>query len=217
MTWTSAQLLDKFLSTTEDGIIPLTAQGVKDGCKVFGAAILRKSDLSLVQASTNDEKTSPLLHGEINCIQQFYAIPGESRPPAKDCIFFSTHEPCSLCLSGITWAGFDNIHFLFTYEDTRDAFAIPHDIKILEEIQVFKVPASVSSSESESKQSFDERPLYNRSNAFWTARSVADLLEDVGEDQRETYSRRVEEIKAKYNSLSEVYQGGKGGAGIPLA
>ncbi|WVQ93893.1 hypothetical protein IAU59_000971 [Kwoniella sp. CBS 9459] len=215
MTWTSAQLLDKFLSTTEDDIIPLTAQGVKDGCKVFGAAILRKSDLSLVQASTNDEKTSPLLHGEINCIQQFYAIPAEARPPAKDCIFFSTHEPCSLCLSGITWAGFDNIHFLFTYEDTRDAFAIPHDIRILEE--VFKVPAS--SSASESKQALDDRPLYNRSNAFWTARSVADLLKDVDLDssEREVLEKKVDEIKNRYNSLSEVYQGGKGGAGIPLA
>ncbi|OCF33193.1 CMP/dCMP deaminase zinc-binding protein [Kwoniella heveanensis BCC8398] len=214
MSWTTNQLLDKFLTTTEHDIIPLTAQGVKDGCKVFGAAILRKSDLSLVQASTNDEKTSPLLHGEINCIQQFYAIPAESRPPAKDCIFFSTHEPCSLCLSGITWAGFDNIHFLFTYEDTRDAFAIPHDIKILEE--VFKVPATPAASEN--KQAFDERPLYNRSNAFWTARSVADLLEDVeGDEQRAAYRERVEEIKKRYNSLSEVYQGGKGGAGIPLA
>jgi hypothetical protein len=37
-------------------------------------------------------------------------------------------------LSGITWSGFDNHYYLFTYEDTRDAFAIPHDIRILEEV-----------------------------------------------------------------------------------
>ena len=38
-------------------------------------------------------------------------------------------------LSGITWSGFDNHYFLFTYEETRDAFSIPHDIKILEEVR----------------------------------------------------------------------------------
>jgi hypothetical protein len=38
-------------------------------------------------------------HGEISCIQQFYAIPQAVRPKEKDCIFFATHEPCSLCQS----------------------------------------------------------------------------------------------------------------------
>jgi tRNA(Arg) A34 adenosine deaminase TadA len=37
-------------------------------------------------------------------------------------------------LSGITWGGFDNFYYLFTFEDTRDAFGIPHDIRILEEV-----------------------------------------------------------------------------------
>lgn len=36
-------------------------------------------------------------HGEIQTIQQFYALDRSTRPEAKDCIFFSTHEPCSLC------------------------------------------------------------------------------------------------------------------------
>ncbi len=38
-----------------------------------------------------------------------------------------------MCLSpAITWAGFDNFYYFFTHEDLRDAFAIPHDLKILE-------------------------------------------------------------------------------------
>lgn len=61
MSNTSAQLLDAFLSTTDDKIIPLTAEGVATGCKVFGAAILRKSDLSMVVVATNNETSSPLL------------------------------------------------------------------------------------------------------------------------------------------------------------
>ena len=53
---------------------------------------------------------------------------------AAACLFLSTHEPCSLCLSAITWAGFDNFHYLFGYVDTRDAFNIPHDLRILSEV-----------------------------------------------------------------------------------
>ncbi|OWZ68770.1 hypothetical protein AYX14_02440 [Cryptococcus neoformans] len=210
MSNTSAQLLDAFLSTTDDKIIPLTAEGVAAGCKVFGAAILRKSDLSMVVVATNNETSSPLLHGEINCIQHFYALPVDQRPLPSECIFFATHEPCSLCLSGITWSGFDNHYFLFTYEDTRDAFNIPHDIRILE--QIFKVPTS-----SESQSEFANRPLYNKSNEFWTARSVAELIEDLEGDEKEAMKARAQKIKQKYNGLSKVYQNGKGNAGIPLA
>ena len=58
---TSSQIVSAFLQTIEHGIIPLTAIGVASGNKVFGAAILRKSDLSLVIAATNQETNSPLL------------------------------------------------------------------------------------------------------------------------------------------------------------
>ncbi|WVQ80976.1 hypothetical protein IAT38_003083 [Cryptococcus sp. DSM 104549] len=198
MSYSSAQLLDSFLTTTSDKIIPLTAKGVASGCKVFGAAILRKSDLSVVVVATNHETSSPLLHGEINCIQHFYALPEDQRPPPKD------------CLSGITWSGFDNHYFLFTYEDTRDAFNIPHDIKILEE--VFKVPTP-----SESPYDYAARPLYNKTNAFWTARSVADLVNDLEGEEKAAMEKRVLKIREEYNGLSGVYQKGKGNANIPLA
>lgn len=47
-------------------------------------------------------------------------------------------------LSGITWGGWDNFFYLFTYEDTRDAFSIPHDIRILEEVFVLSLSLSFS-------------------------------------------------------------------------
>ncbi|KAL7422451.1 hypothetical protein Q5752_003099 [Cryptotrichosporon argae] len=205
-----AALLDLFLTTTTDTIIPLTAAGVAAGSKVFGAAIFRKADLGLVIAATNDETASPLLHGEINCIQQFFALPASARPAPADCLFFATHEPCSLCLSGITWSGFDNHTFLFTYEDTRDAFAIPHDIRILEE--VFRVPAP-----ADTPATLAARPLYNKTNAFWTARSVADLVAALPAAERGAAHARVDDVRARYAALSDVYQAGKGAAGIPLA
>ena len=42
------------------------------GNKVFGGAILRKSDLSLINASTNRENDCPLWHGETTAIRDFY-------------------------------------------------------------------------------------------------------------------------------------------------
>lgn len=92
------RLLSAFLDCIETQIIPLTAAGVLKGSKVFGAAVLRKSDLSVVVAQTNDETGCPLWHGEVNTIRHFYSLKREERPSAKECVFLTTHEPCSLCL-----------------------------------------------------------------------------------------------------------------------
>src|SRR4051812_621149 len=97
-------LVASLLNVTTSSIVPLTCAQVSAGSKLFGAAILSRSTLQAVTVATNNERISPLLHGEINCIQTF-ASP--ERPPTKDCIFCATHEPCSLCLSGITWSGFN--------------------------------------------------------------------------------------------------------------
>ncbi|KAF2120054.1 cytidine/deoxycytidylate deaminase family protein [Lophiotrema nucula] len=205
----SSKLVSSILKVIEDRIIPLTQHGVSSGSKVFGAAILSRSDLTPLTVATNNERVSPLLHGEINCIQQFYtsSYPDPpSRPdPRKDCIFFATHEPCSLCLSGITWSGFSEMYFLFTYEDSRDLFSIPYDIDILE--SVFRVP-SVTASESEEELS--SRPLYNRTNKFFTAKSLADIVGGVEDDaEKGRLMREIDRVKGRYNALSETYQEGK--------
>lgn len=196
-------LLSTILRLTEEKIVPLTRAGVSSGSKLFGAAILNRSDLSAHTVATNNERASPLLHGEINCIQQFFTSPSESRPSPKDCVFFATHEPCSLCLSGITWAGFNEFYYLFTYEDSRDLFSIPYDIDILE--QVFRVPGP-----SDTPETLAERPLYNRKNKFFTAKSLADLLEEVDDEaEKAHWTSEIQRVKELYNSLSETYQEGK--------
>jgi tRNA(Arg) A34 adenosine deaminase TadA len=80
---------------------------VAAGNKVFGAAILCKSDLSLVVAGTNDEIDNPLWHGEVHTLNRFYELPGPH--PTRDLVFISTHEPCTMCMSAIT-SGFDNFY-----------------------------------------------------------------------------------------------------------
>jgi tRNA(Arg) A34 adenosine deaminase TadA len=126
-------------------------------------------------------------------------VPATARPDTRDCLFLATHEPCSLCLSAITWAGFDNFTYLFAYEDTRDAFNIPHDLKILEE--VFGVGNGA----------------YRRENAFWTSRSIVDLVGRAPTAQRAALNARVEALSRTYAELSAAYQARKGQADIPLA
>ncbi|KIW06345.1 uncharacterized protein PV09_02807 [Verruconis gallopava] len=196
-------LVSRLLSVTESSIVPLTRTQVASGCKLFGAAILSRSTLEPVTVATNNERASPLLHGEINCIQTFFASPKETRPETKDCIFFATHEPCSLCLSGITWSGFNEFYYLFTYEDSRDLFGIPYDIDILR--SVYQVP-----SPGESPEALAAKPLYNRVNKFFTARSVAEVVATVEDPvARNKWNVEIARVKALYNELSDTYQRGK--------
>ena len=194
-----AVLADRLLQIIETDIVPKTRAGVAAGNKLFGAAILRKSDLSLVVAGTNAETENPLLHGEISTLNAFYKLPAERRPSTSACYFLSTHEPCSLCLSAITWTGFDTFFYLFGYEDTRDAFNIPHDLKILRE--VFRI----------------ENGDYARENAFWSSRSIAELIAASPELAQDRLAGRTRVLAETYAELSAVYQAQKDATVIPLS
>jgi tRNA(Arg) A34 adenosine deaminase TadA len=202
-------LVSRLLDVMEHDLLPLTRRGVGGGNKLFGAAILKKSDLSLVVAETNNETENPIWHGEMHAIRRFYEIPAAERPAPRDCLFLATHEPCSLCLSGITWGGFDNFYFLFSYEDTRDAFGIPHDIRILRE--VYSVP------DPDRGYVPADRPLYNRKNAFFEAHDIGKMIAGMDRSSKERLVARVDDLNAAYNDLSATYQSGKGNKGIPLS
>ena len=193
------QLCQRLLEVMENDIIPKTRTGVEAGNKIFGAAILQKSDLSLVVAGTNDEVTNPLFHGEISTLNDFYKLPMTNRPETKDCLFLSTHEPCSLCLSAITWAGFDNFYYFFGYEDTRDTFDIPHDLKILEE--VFNIRDG----------------SYARNNLFWKCHDVLGMVSEIGDTKTASFDKKVDLIKQAYEVLSLSYQSKKNDTIIPLS
>ncbi len=192
----AATLAPRLLDVIEHDILPLTEAGVAAGNKVFGAAILKKSDLSLVIAETNNELENPLWHGEVHTLKRFYEK--ASGLSTKDLIFLSTHEPCTMCMSAITWAGFDNFYSFFSHEDSRDAFAIPHDLQILKEV-------------------FGLEPGgYRRSNAFWNSFFIADLVETEDNPLRDTLRAQTARIKQAYQRLSDNYQSGKGDNDIPL-
>jgi len=187
-------LAERLLEVIEHDILPLTKSGVAAGNKIFGAALLRKKSLETFLAETNNEIENPLWHGEMHVLKRFYEIPADQRPNTSDLIFLSTHEPCSLCLSAITWCGFDNFYYFFSHEDSRDSFSIPHDLKILKEVF--------------------GREDYRSQNEFWTSLAVQDLISKS--TNPDSLINRAHSIRQQYQDLSSVYQSDKATNDIPL-
>jgi tRNA(Arg) A34 adenosine deaminase TadA len=102
-------------------------------------------------------------------------------------------------MSAITWAGFDNFYYFFSHEDSRDSFAIPHDLKILKEV-------------------FGLEPGgYRRQNAFWKSFAIADLVETEDAALKAELKAQTERIKSRYAALSDTYQATKSANDIPLS
>ena len=190
--------LEKILNIFLKEVLPLTEQGVAKGSKIFGAAIIKKDDLSLVVAETNNEIENPLWHGEMHTLKKFYELDTNTRPKEKDCMFLSSHEPCSMCLSAITFSGFDNFYYLFPYESTSDEFNIPHDLNILKE--VFNI--------NDGK--------YIRKNSYWESYNINNLIGKLKDPNKKKTSDSFNEIKKKYIALSKKYQLTKEKNLIPL-
>ena len=191
-------LLDKFLDVFNNDILPLTYKGVNSGNKIFGAAIIRKDNYSLVVAGSNNETENPLWHGETYTLKKFYEINKKKRPEEKNCIFLTSHEPCSLCLSAITFSGFDNFYYLFPYQSTSEEFSIPHDLNILKE--VFKINDG----------------SYIKNNSYWKSYSINNLINKLEETKKKKFKNLFKNIKKNYFDLSNKYQTSKENNSIPL-
>lgn len=192
----------RLLDTMLTDILPLTEDAVNIGNKVFGAALLRKSDMSTYMAATNNEIESPLHHGEMHLLKHYFDVPEDTRIPVTDLYFLATHEPCSLCLSAITWSGFDNFYFYFSHQESASAFSIPHDLRILKEV-------------------FDVDPgQYRQKNAFWSAHSIKDWVSvcenSLSDHTHALLNEKIQSIDARYLAASQRYQASKSTNSIPL-
>ena len=191
-------LINKILEVFQKKIIPLTVEAVSCGNKIFGAAILKKEDFSFVVAGTNNEIENPLWHGEVHTLKKFYELPKEKRPDEKNCLFITSHEPCSLCLSAITFSGFDNFYYLFPYQSTSDEFNIPHDLNILKE--VFNI----------------NKGQYLKENSYWKSININDLINKIPKDKQKNIMISLNNIKKTYREFSDKYQSNKKNNKIPL-
>ena len=183
----SPQDLKAMLAVIEDDIVPLTEAGVKDGNKVFGAAIL-DSSLKPVVVQTNSELKSPLFHGEVHCIYEWSNTtpPGNRGEAAKTGVFLSTHEPCCMCISSIVWTGFQKVYYLFPYTLTASQ-GIPHDLNIMHELW------GVST--------------YRKQNKFCTTACIMTLVQDLPDDEplKPTLQATVARLMDKYEKMSNQY------------
>ena len=184
---------NKILDIFINNLIPETKDSIDKGNKIFGAFIIKKSDLSISCIGTNNEIINPLFHGEISAIFNFFKIKNIN---PKDYYFFSTHQPCSMCLSAITWSGFDNFYYFFSYEHTKEDFNIPHDLNILKE--VFKI----------------EKGNYNHKNNYWQSFSILSEIKRLGLNT--SLSKKIKIIKEEYKKMSKNYQENKVNNNIPF-
>ena len=185
---------DKVLDIFINNLIPETTMAVEKGNKIFGAFIIKKSDLSLLVTGINNEITNPLYHGEISAIFNFFKS-RDLKP--KDYYFISSHEPCSLCLSAITWSGFDNFYYFFPHKDTKISFNIPHDLNILKE--VFNI----------------NEGNYNKNNSYWKSFSIIEQIKKTKTSYKELFEK-IDKISHFYEELSIRYQDSKISNNIPL-
>ncbi len=185
------KILDIFLNN----LIPETNISVSKGNKIFGAFVLNKIDLSLVVTGVNNEIENPIYHGEISTIINFFKLKNLN---PKDYLFISSHEPCSLCLSAITWSGFDNFYYLFHYEETESNFNIPYDLKILKE--VFKI----------------DKGEYSKNNTFWQSYSIIQEIKKLQNSENDKLLAKIKEINKLYEDISNNYQSAKNSNHIPL-
>jgi len=182
-------MIKRMFEVIEQEVFPKTEKLVAEGNKMFGAAIMRDDpELTTVIADSNHEMLCPLYHGEIWTIKQWSEMPESERPLPNECVFLATHEPCCLCISGITWAGFKKCFYFFSYEDSK-VQGIPHDLNIMHELW------QVSS--------------YAKCNAFVSTCGLKDEIEKCAEADKTELTATAERINSKYEALSQKYHAEK--------
>ncbi|ORY81770.1 cytidine deaminase-like protein, partial [Leucosporidium creatinivorum] len=175
-------------------ILPLTTKGIAKGGGVYGAGIFDKKAVSenkdsLLAIGTNMWNKSPLIHGETDCIREFFELPEESRPRTKDTYFFTSHEPCPMCLSAITWGGFDIFYIFWSYEDSETLFDEPYSRRINEAVWGA------------------QDGNYAHENRFWKAKYVVKMVEALEEGEvKSALQAQVARIKDTYAELWKKYK-----------
>ena len=84
----------------------------------FGAVIVRNGEIISAAHNTVVESHDATAHAEVNAIRM--ASQKLNTHDLKDCILYTSAEPCPMCLSAIIWANIKVVYFANTKKDADD-------------------------------------------------------------------------------------------------
>tara|TARA_Y100000310_G_C20696701_1_gene826222 strand:- start:2627 stop:3112 length:486 start_codon:yes stop_codon:yes gene_type:complete len=88
----------------------------ENGDYAIGAVIVKDNKIIATGYETLKSANDPVnSHAEIDAIRK--ACKKLEKPYVKDCILYSTHEPCPMCAAASIWAKVDTIVYGVTRED----------------------------------------------------------------------------------------------------
>lgn len=93
----------------------IAEKNIDRGGGPFGAVIVRNGEVVATGANTVTLANDPTAHAEVNAIREACRQLGTFS--LKDCVVYSSCEPCPMCLSALYWAGVKRIYFGNTQED----------------------------------------------------------------------------------------------------
>ena len=99
--------------------IEIASSNQDKGGGPFGAVIVRKGEVVAKAGNSVTLDNDPTAHAEINAIHKACKILNHFE--LKDCILYSSCEPCPMCLGAIYWARLGAVYFAASREDAEDA------------------------------------------------------------------------------------------------
>lgn len=99
--------------------IEVAMENMDRGGGPFGAVIVRDGQIIASASNSVTSDNDPTAHAEINCIRQACSRLGNFE--LKDCVIYSSCEPCPMCLSAIYWARLKHIYYAADRKDAARA------------------------------------------------------------------------------------------------
>ncbi len=84
----------------------------------FGAVIVQHDRIIAEGCNRVTSSLDPTAHAEIEAIRAACQALGQFQ--LRDCIIYTSCEPCPMCLSAIYWARLDRIYYANTRQDAAD-------------------------------------------------------------------------------------------------
>lgn len=99
--------------------IEIARSNQEKGGGPFGAIIVRKGEVVAKAGNSVTLDNDPTAHAEINVIRK--ACQRLNHFELKDCILYSSCEPCPMCLGAIYWTRLGAVYYAASRDDAKDA------------------------------------------------------------------------------------------------